>query len=160
MPETNGVLLLDKPVGPSSREALDGVQRRIGIVPLGHAGTLDPLASGLLVVLAGRARRLQEYLLARGKAYVARVRFGQTSPTLDAEGPVGPSGVTPDPMSAEDARALLPRFEGDVLQVPPVFSALRVQGRRAHKLARKGRFNLVPELVSHHVLSFMAGVRR
>ena len=66
-------------------------------MPLGHAGTLDPLASGLLVVLAGRARRLQEYLLARGKTYVARVRFGQTSPTLDAEGPVGPSGVSAGP---------------------------------------------------------------
>jgi tRNA pseudouridine55 synthase len=137
--ETNGVLLLDKPVGPTSREVLDGVQRRIRVVSLGHAGTLDPLASGLLVVLAGRARRLQEYFLARGKAYVARVRFGQTSPTLDAEGPVAPSGAAPDAMSEEDARALLARFEGAVLQVPPAFSALRVKGRRSHKLARKGR---------------------
>jgi tRNA pseudouridine55 synthase len=139
MPDPTGVLLIDKPRGPTSREVLDGIERRLRIGPLGHAGTLDPLASGLLVVLAGRARRLQEFFLAREKAYVARVRFGQTSPTLDGEGPVGPSGTPPAPLDAAAIREVLARFEGEILQDPPIFSAVRIRGRRAHKLARKGR---------------------
>jgi tRNA pseudouridine55 synthase len=137
--ETTGVLLIDKPVGPSSREVLDGVESRLRIGAIGHAGTLDPLASGLLVALAGKARRLQEFFLDREKTYVARVRFGETSPTLDGEGPVGTTGIPPGAISPDEIRAFLERFQGEVLQVPPVFSAMRVGGRRAHELARKGR---------------------
>ena len=118
MPERSGVLLVDKPVGPTSREALDGLEKRLRIGALGHAGTLDPLASGLLVVLAGRARRLQEFFLGREKAYVARVRFGATSPTLDAEGPVTATGGVPPPIEAAAIRGLLARFEGEILQAP------------------------------------------
>jgi tRNA pseudouridine55 synthase len=139
MPDPAGVLLVDKPVGPTSREVLDGLERRLRIGPLGHAGTLDPLASGLLVVLAGRARRLQEFFLGREKVYAARVRFGETSPTLDSEGPLVATGVAPSLIDAEGIRAMLARFEGEFLQAPPVFSAVRVSGRRAHKLARTGR---------------------
>lgn len=138
MDGTTGILLLDKPVGPTSREALDGVESRLRIGAIGHAGTLDPLASGLLVALTGKARRLQEFFLDREKTYDARVRFGAASPTLDGEGPVGPTGIPPRPMTEDEIRAMLATFEGDVLQTPPVFSAMRVSGRRAHKLARKG----------------------
>lgn len=139
MPEPAGVLLVDKPVGPTSREVLDLLEGRLRVGPLGHAGTLDPLASGLLVVMAGRARRLQEYFLGREKVYVARVRFCETSPTLDGEGPVTPTGLVPDPIGDDGIRAVLAKFEGEILQAPPVFSAVRVRGGRAHKLARKGR---------------------
>jgi tRNA pseudouridine55 synthase len=136
--ETTGVLLLDKPVGPTSREVLDGVESRLLIGAIGHAGTLDPLASGLLVAVSGKARRLQEFFLDREKVYVAKVRFGESSPTLDAEGPVAPTGIEPRPMAPDEVRALLARFEGEVLQTPPVYSAMRVSGRRAHKLVRRG----------------------
>src|SRR5262249_46271748 len=139
MDDATGILLIDKPVGPTSREVLDGLERRLLVGPLGHAGTLDPRASGLLLVLAGRARRLQDFFTDRDKAYLARVRFGETSPTLDSEGPVTPTGVEPAPIPIADIQDLLRRFEGEVLQAPPAFSAVRVSGRRAHKLARKGR---------------------
>ena len=91
------------------------------------------------MALAGKARRLQEFFLDREKTYVARVRFGETSPTLDGEGPVGTTGIPPGAISPDEIRAFLERFQGEVLQVPPVFSAMRVGGRRAHELARKGR---------------------
>jgi tRNA pseudouridine55 synthase len=136
---TTGILPVDKPAGPTSRSVLDALERRLGLGTLGHAGTLDPLASGLLVVLAGRARRLQEFFLGRDKTYRARVRFGATSPTLDGEGPVRTTGVRPAPVSRSEAAALVARFAGDIDQTPPAFSALRVAGRRAHRLARLGR---------------------
>src|SRR5580765_1936985 len=123
MPDPNGVILIDKPVGPTSREVLDGLERRLLVGPLGHAGTLDPKASGLLVVLAGRARRLQDFFTDRDKTYTARVRFGETSTTLDAEGPVTSTGVEPAPIDAAGIRSFLGRFEGDLLQAPPLFSA-------------------------------------
>jgi tRNA pseudouridine55 synthase len=138
MRERTGILLLDKPLGPTSRQLLDDLEPRLGIGPLGQAGTLDPLATGLLAALAGRARRLQEFFIQRDKTYVARIRFGEVSATLDAEGPVEPSGTPPTPLAADEVRALLARFEGEILQVPPAFSALRVEGRRAHRIARRG----------------------
>src|SRR5262245_52575752 len=129
MRERTGVLLLDKPVGPTSRNVLDDLEKRLLVGPIGHAGTLDPLASGLLIALCGRARRLQEFFIDRDKTYVARIRFGATSPTFDAEGAVSPTGVVPEPVAAPSD--LLSRFEGEIVQAPPSFSALRVDGRRA-----------------------------
>src|SRR5882672_10038454 len=151
MIERTGVLLLDKPVGPSSREVLNDVEQRLRIGSIGHAGTLDPLASGILIALAGKARRLQEFFLEREKTYVARVRFGETSPTLDGEGPVTSTGTAPAPIGAEDIRSLLSRFEGAILQAPPAFSAVRVDGRRAYKAARKGEdIPMEPRAVTIH----------
>jgi tRNA pseudouridine55 synthase len=142
--DATGVLLLDKPEGPTSREVLDELEARLRIGALGHCGTLDPLASGLLVVLAGRARRLQQSLMASAKVYDARVRLGATSVTLDREGPVISTGRPVPETSAEALEAVLARFRGDLLQRPPAFAALRVGGRRAHELAREGRHEDLP----------------
>jgi tRNA pseudouridine55 synthase len=151
-----GVMLLDKPAGPTSRDLLDDLHERTGIGPLGHAGTLDPLASGLLVALAGRARRLQEFFSDHGKTYRARIRFGETSPTLDGEGPVVASGRPVPAVDAAGARKILAGFEGEVLQTPPVFSALRLHGRRAHEIAREGRaVGLEPRKVTIHSIALV-----
>jgi tRNA pseudouridine55 synthase len=157
MPERTGVLLLDKPVGPTSRALLDDMEERLLIGALGHAGTLDPLASGLVIGLSGRARRLQEFFIARDKTYVARVRFGETSPTLDGEGPVTPTGKIPADMPESAILELLHGFEGEILQTPPAFSALRVEGRRAHRIARHGKsVGLEPRRVTIHKIALLA----
>lgn len=144
-----GVLLVDKPRGPTSRRVLDELERRLPLGPLGHAGTLDPLASGLLVVLAGAARRLQEVFMSGLKVYRAGLRLGQVSETLDAEGPLHPgSGPVPAPGSPLVLRVLA-GFAGELEQLPPSHSAVRKGGRRAHRLTRSGQ---VPELAPRRVL--------
>jgi tRNA pseudouridine55 synthase len=137
--EINGLVLVDKPSGPSSREVLDDLEARLAVGPLGHAGTLDPLASGLLVVLVGRARRLQEMFMGSRKIYEASLRLGATSETLDGEGPVTTTGNPLPDLPAVLAEGLLDRFVGDIDQQPPAHSALRVGGRRAYELARAGK---------------------
>jgi tRNA pseudouridine55 synthase len=135
----HGILLLDKPVGPSSRTVLDRVEARFALGGIGHSGTLDPLASGLLLVLLGRARRLQDLFMGRPKTYIANFTFGQTSETLDGEGPIHDS---PQPVPSDLAKALeavLPEFLGSLQQAPPEHSALRIRGRRAYQLAREGK---------------------
>jgi len=133
-----GALLVDKPVGPTSRRILDALERRLKLGPLGHAGTLDPLASGLLVALAGRARRLQNLFTASTKTYRAQITFGWRSETLDAEGPLVADPGGPPKLDRESVEALVSPFAGEVMQVPPRHSAVHVAGRRAHRLARSG----------------------
>ena len=139
MSSLNGVLLIDKPEGPSSRDVLDALEPRLGAGPLGHSGTLDPLASGLLVVLIGRARKLQEYFTGRPKRYAATVRFGASTPTFDRESDEVPALSPPPDFTAGFAEALLSRFRGETDQRPPAFSAVRIGGRRSHEMAREGR---------------------
>lgn len=143
-----GVLLVDKPDGPTSREVLDGLERSLGIRPLGHAGTLDPLASGLLVALAGAARKLQDHFLASTKTYEARIRLGKVSESLDREGPVRPTGRPVPVLDRGAIESVLARFIGAIDQVPPAHSAVHVAGRRAHERARRGEeFELKPRRV-------------
>ena len=154
--ERDGMLLVDKPVGPTSRAVLDGLERRLQRGPLGHAGTLDPLASGLLIVLMGAARRLQELFLDSEKVYEATIAFGATSRTDDAEGPIEPTGQAVPDLQPELLEDLFARFTGATEQVPPVYSALRVQGRRAHALARSGREpDLPPRRVVIHAIDLL-----
>jgi len=135
----NGLLVLDKPLGITSRAALD---RALGWFPkgtrMGHTGTLDPLATGVLVACLGWTTRLADYVQAMPKEYVAGVRFGARSATDDAEGPIEetPNAVMPDEAAF---RAALESFVGEIDQTPPAFSAARVAGRRAYALARKGQ---------------------
>ncbi len=136
---THGLLVLDKPGGLTSRAALD---RALSWFPrgtkAGHTGTLDPLATGVLVVCLGSATRLTEYVQDMGKTYRAGVRLGARSDTDDADGttePV-PGAVPPDRAAVE---AALGAFLGEISQVPPAFSAAKVGGRRAYDLARRGR---------------------
>jgi len=139
MKGTAGIILVDKPVGPSSRDVLDRLQGHLGIGALGHAGTLDPRASGLLIVLSGVARRLQEMFMASTKEYVGELTLGARSDTLDGEGPITPSGVPIPELGGGALDAVLDGFIGEIDQVPPRHSAVHVDGKRAYKLARKGK---------------------
>ena len=139
----NGFLVIDKPGGMTSRDVVNRVQKWFPRkTKIGHTGTLDPLATGVLVVCIGAATRLADYVQAMGKTYVSRFRLGATSTTDDADVEItqraepreGP-GQCP---SREVIESKLSAFIGNVEQVPPAFSALKVEGERAHNLARKG----------------------
>lgn len=132
----NGLLILNKPEGMTSREAVNGVQKLIRPVKVGHAGTLDPLATGVLVLCLGKATRLIQYVQDRSKTYVGTFELGVTSTTCDREGEFTRSENLP-PISADDLNSLLPQFLGDIEQVPPRFSAVHVNGQRAYQLARQ-----------------------
>lgn len=134
----NGFLILDKPVGPSSAYALNGVKRLLPRgTKIGHAGTLDPLASGVLVALIGKATKLSDRVMGLAKQYEATIRLGATSATDDAEGPLTPyeTVVVPDEAMV---RATLERFVGSIEQMPPAYSALKIAGRRACDRTRDG----------------------
>src|SRR5688572_28948806 len=133
---SDGALLLDKPVGINSNRALQQAKRLCGAKKAGHAGTLDPLASGLLVVLFGEATKFAGPLLEDDKAYRATLKLGERTATGDAEGPV----VETRPVEVDEAgvRAVLARFHGEIKQIPPMYSALKSEGRPLYELARKG----------------------
>jgi tRNA pseudouridine55 synthase len=154
-PRLGGLLLADKPAGVTSRavaaKALYELtqsyphlraRRRRGAEPgdarfrIGHAGTLDPLATGLLILLLGRASRLSPYLLGLDKTYLATVRLGSSTDTLDADGAV--TGTAPPPASPAELEAALPLFTGLIQQVPPIYSAIKRDGRSLHIAARAG----------------------
>jgi tRNA pseudouridine55 synthase len=134
----NGLLVIDKPCGVTSRDVVNRVQRWFPRkTKIGHTGTLDPLATGVLVVCVGAATRLADYVQAMGKSYASRFRLGATSTTDDADGTVteNPAAVPP---TREQLRTAWMLFVGTIEQVPPAFSALKVAGERAHNLARQG----------------------
>lgn len=132
-----GLLLVDKPEGMSSHDVVDRVRRLSSVRRVGHAGTLDPLATGLLLVSIGRVTRLNEYLVGHDKKYAATVRLGQATNTYDAEGEVTEerpfSPITPATISNA-----LPAFRGTIQQRPPIYSAIKKNGQPLYKLARKG----------------------
>jgi tRNA pseudouridine55 synthase len=132
----DGVLPLDKPVGMSSNAALQAVRRMFGAEKAGHAGTLDPLASGLLPVLFGQATRFSGWLLDTDKAYRASVRLGVTTETADAEGKV--RETRPVEVAIAQIDDALAKFRGAIEQVPPMYSALKRAGRPLYELARQG----------------------
>lgn len=132
-----GILVIDKPKGMTSRRAVDVVARLVKPAKAGHAGTLDPMATGVLVVCIGKATRLIGYVQEQAKTYEARFRLGETSDTDDATGNVTKQEVESIPeLSAIESG--LEQFVGCIQQVPPKFSAVHIDGQRAYKLARKG----------------------
>jgi tRNA pseudouridine55 synthase len=138
-----GVWLVDKPAGPTSHDVVAAVRRRLGRgVKVGHAGTLDPFATGLLLILTGRATRLAPFLTALDKTYVATVRLGATSATGDPEGPVTVSG---HPAPADRVEGVLSTFRGRRRQRVPAFSAVKVGGERLYRRARRGEEVEAPE---------------
>jgi tRNA pseudouridine55 synthase len=141
----HGVLVLDKPVGPTSHDVVLRVRRALGTRTVGHSGTLDPLASGVLVVAVGEATKLVRWLTADDKAYVATVALGKATDTLDAEGEVILERPLPDGLDLATVRAAAARFLGTHPQRPPVFSAIKVGGRALHERARAGEEVEVPE---------------
>src|SRR4051812_37661406 len=138
MDNLSGVLNLDKPGGMTSRDVVDLVAKPLRKVKVGHAGTLDPLASGVLVVCVGAATRLIEYVQGMPKTYRTVVRLGARSDTLDADGRIEVEADPRVPTEADVLEALAAQV-GTIEQVPPQFSALKVEGRRAYDLARAGQ---------------------
>ncbi|HEX5010440.1 MAG TPA: tRNA pseudouridine(55) synthase TruB [Planctomycetota bacterium] len=150
--EPRGLIVVDKPQGITSRRALNIVEQRLGLGPLGHCGSLDPLATGVLVLVVGKARKVQDLIVRGEKVYDMTVTLGARSDTDDAEGEVTPvEGVQPSAREAVEA-ALQP-FRGEISQVPPTYSAVKVDGRRMHREARKGRpVEAPPRTVTVHEL--------
>jgi tRNA pseudouridine55 synthase len=137
-PSTHGLAVVDKPAGVTSHDVVAMLRRRFGERQVGHAGTLDPDATGVLLVGVGRCTRLLRFLTDLGKAYTGQVVFGVTTDSLDSTGAVtgtyDMAGLTPERVQAEiDAH-----LTGSILQVPPMVSAVKVDGRRLHELAREG----------------------
>src|SRR5579883_2032023 len=132
----HGWIILDKPLGMSSSQAVAAVRRRLAAQKAGHGGTLDPLATGDLPIALGEATKTVAWAMAGRKTYRFRLRWGEARSTDDAEGEVvAVSAVRPAQSAIE---AVLPRFVGSILQRPPAFSALKVAGARAYDLAREG----------------------
>ena len=133
-----GVIPVDKPVGVSSRHVVDVVARALGMKSVGHAGTLDPLASGVVVVCVGHATKLVDYLHELPKHYAATFLLGRSSPSDDFETPIEEEADPVRPSAAE-IEVAAGAFRGDILQRPCDYSAVHVDGKRAYRLARKGR---------------------
>ena len=133
----NGLLVLDKPQGMTSHDVVAIVRRATGEKSIGHLGTLDPMATGVLPLLLGKYTRLAQFFNQSDKHYTGHIRFGFATDTFDAEG--SPS-TTPKPLthSLDDLRTLSQKFRGDIDQLPPIFSAKKIKGTPAHKLARAG----------------------
>ena len=145
---TDGLLLVDKPVGVSSHDVVAVARRALGTSRIGHAGTLDPFATGLLVLLIGRATRLLPHLAGEPKVYEATIRFGAETDTEDLGGTVIREAPLP---TLAAVHAALPGLIGTIKQVPPAYSAKRVAGRRAYDLARQGEaVALAPVPVTIH----------
>jgi tRNA pseudouridine55 synthase len=135
-PAIDGALVIDKPAGKTSHDIVEAVRRLVGFRQVGHLGTLDPLATGVLVLLLGRATRLARFYSGRRKRYNCTVRFGYATDTYDSDGePQGPD-VTPS-LDRVVVERLAACFVGRVEQTPPAFSAKKIHGRPAHELARK-----------------------
>ncbi len=135
----SGIVLVDKPTGITSHDVVARVRRATGEGRIGHAGTLDPMATGLLVLLVGPAARLGPYLTAADKTYDATITFGSATDTDDAEGSVIATADVPDTLfDADLATETLSGFLGDQMQVPPTYSAIKTGGKAAHRVARGG----------------------
>lgn len=132
----SGVLVVDKPVGLTSHDVVQIVRKGTNIRRAGHTGTLDPRASGVLVILIGPAVRLSEYVSASDKRYQAVIRLGTTTDTYDADGRV--TGSSPVTITEEQFEESLQQFIGEIEQVPPPYSAVKVKGKKAYEMAREG----------------------
>src|SRR5512137_902653 len=134
----SGILVVDKPVGLTSHDVVDIIRRGTNIRRAGHTGTLDPRASGVLVVLIGPAVRLSEFVSASDKRYQAILRLGSSTDTYDAEGSFTQQAVSPVNVTEEQFNEVLQRFIGEIEQTPPAYSAVKVHGRKAYEMAREG----------------------
>jgi len=132
----DGVLVIDKPAGMTSHDVVDEVRKRLGMRKVGHGGTLDPDATGVLIVGVGRATKILSYAQGGPKRYTAVARFGITTSTQDASGTVIETRAAI--ISAEDVTRALTAFEGEIEQVPPMVSAVKIGGERLYKKARRG----------------------
>jgi tRNA pseudouridine55 synthase len=137
MPEPFGFLVIDKPRGMTSHDVVTRVRRGTGIRRIGHAGTLDPMATGILVLCIGEATRLSEYVMNSHKVYEATILLGVETDTYDADGQIVVTADTSH-LTPEVVEAALVHFQGEVQQIPPMYSALKHEGQRLYDLARQG----------------------
>lgn len=151
----SGVLVVDKPVGLTSHDVVQIIRRGTGIRRAGHTGTLDPRASGVLVVLIGPAVRLSEFVSAEDKRYQATIKLGSSTDTYDAEG-ISSEPEVPVNVSREQFTELLTHFVGEIEQTPPPYSAVKVGGQKAYDLARRGEeVDLAPRIIHVHSLELL-----
>ncbi len=136
--EIEGVLLVDKPSGVTSHDVVYRLRRKLAMQRIGHAGTLDPMATGLLVMLIGKATRISRYLVSLDKVYEGEATLGATTNSQDAEGEVIETRLVP-PLSETEVCAAMKGFLGDQYQMPPMFSAVKIGGTPLYKSARKGK---------------------
>src|ERR1700689_1233315 len=140
----DGILVVDKPRGKTSHDVVETVRRLAGFRQIGHLGTLDPLATGVLVLALGRATRLARFYAGRRKRYTCAIRFGFATDTYDADGEAAGPDSAPV-LDGNELEALAKQFIGKIQQMPPAFSAKKIHGRPAHELARKHKqVNLQP----------------
>ncbi|MBT5016463.1 tRNA pseudouridine(55) synthase TruB [Candidatus Peregrinibacteria bacterium] len=150
-----GFLIVDKPQGITSFDVVAQARRALNVRKIGHLGTLDPLATGVLVLAIGEGTKLIEYLMGADKEYEATLEFGKISDTYDSEGKITKTDA-PVPTS-DEIEAALPQFRGEIQQIPPAFSALKINGQRAYDLARRGeKVELKPRTVYIHDLTLVA----
>lgn len=148
----DGALLVDKPSGPTSHDVVDAVRRRFRLKKVGHCGTLDPAATGLLILVLGKATRLSEKLMSSDKVYEGTIRLGSATDSYDATGRVT-SALPVPPITLEQINEYAAGFVGDILQTPPMVSAVKKDGVPLYKLARKGvEVERKPRLI--HVYTF------
>jgi tRNA pseudouridine 55 synthase len=150
----SGVLVVDKPIGLTSHDVVQIIRKGTNIRRAGHTGTLDPRASGVLVILVGPAVRLSEYVSASDKRYQAVVRLGQSTDTYDADGRV--VSTSPVNITEEEFENALKQFIGEIEQVPPPYSAVKVKGKKAYEMAREGEeVELLPRKIQVYNLDLL-----
>jgi tRNA pseudouridine55 synthase len=133
----DGALLIDKPAGPTSHDVVDAIRHEFRLKKVGHCGTLDPNATGLLIIVLGRGTKLSEKLMSSDKVYAGTIKFGETTGSFDAAGELVSSLPVP-PTTVEELNELAKAFVGDQMQLPPMVSAIKKDGVPLYKLARKG----------------------
>ncbi|MGC9940512.1 MAG: tRNA pseudouridine(55) synthase TruB [Verrucomicrobiota bacterium] len=148
----DGAILVDKPAGPTSHDVVDAIRRRFQIKKVGHCGTLDPNATGLLIIVLGRGTKLSERLMGDDKVYEGTIKFGESTDSYDSDGEL--TGSLPVmPMTLNQLNEEAAAFIGDLLQVPPMVSAIKKDGVPLYKLARKGiEIEREPRLI--HIYNF------
>jgi len=148
----DGAILVDKPSGPTSHDVVDAIRRQFGIKKVGHCGTLDPNATGLLIIVLGRGTKLSERLMSDDKVYEGTIKFGEATDSYDSDGEL--TGSLPVmPMTLEQLNEEAAKFIGDQMQVPPMVSAIKKNGVPLYKLARKGiEVEREPRLI--HIYNF------
>jgi tRNA pseudouridine55 synthase len=148
----DGAILIDKPAGPTSHDVVDAIRRRFQIKKVGHCGTLDPNATGLLIIVLGRGTKLSEKLMGDDKVYEGAIKFGETTDSYDVDGEITSSLPVP-PMTLDQLNEEAAKFVGDLMQIPPMVSAIKVKGVPLYKMARKGiEIEREPRLV--HIYNF------
>jgi tRNA pseudouridine55 synthase len=150
----DGAILIDKPAGPTSHDVVDAIRRQFGIKKVGHCGTLDPNATGLLIIVLGRGTKLSEKLMGDDKVYEGTVKFGEATDSYDADGKITETKPVP-PLTLDQLNEAAAVYIGDLMQTPPMVSAIKKEGVPLYKLARKGiEVEREPRLVHIYTLRF------